>query len=339
LLCWAHMPLTRRCLAWATLLGWSASLGACGSTSHVGTEGAAAAPPDTGGTTASSSDNTASGGKAASGAAAGALAQGGQSGAGGGAQQANGGNQSAGSPGALPNGSCRSSADCSVVTGPTVSGGRCLSPDTPTPPTPCGMLNWCGQCNCPPLPEAPTGTGQACQTRSDCPATSGGTKVASLCDNGLCTECAQDSDCGGDTPVCGSVQGELFRSCSQCREDTDCSGATPYCALETGLGRCVACVTSAQCTQGVCESGSCIPECDDARPCPSPFDVCTAELGCGPRSCTASGACAMPNSACVGSRCVRRACQADSECDSGGSCVNGACYEMWGRCFIDQKVP
>jgi hypothetical protein len=169
-----------------------------------------------------------------------------------------------------------------------------------------------------------------------------GAKVASVCGGGICNECVVDGDCAESSPFCvtaGTVDAPLFRTCAACQTDQQCSGATPHCKIEVGGGRCVACVSNAECAQGICGDGRCVAECDAARACKDPFSACTASQRCEPRSCASGSDCAAANAACEAGHCQRRRCMFDTDCDAGGSCVNGACYEMLGSCFTNQGVP
>jgi hypothetical protein len=256
-----------------------------------------------------------------------------------------GGSSSGGAGGSALVGGCHRSADCPTVSAPGNFGPtQCLSPDQPTPPTACGAPGWCGQCNCPPQPIPPQGNGLSCQSSSDCPAASAGVETASLCDQNVCTECARDADCPPTTPSCTTVQGSFtstfsFRACAQCQSDAQCSGATPHCQATAGRGHCVACLSNQECAQGVCVQGSCVAACSGDQSCASPLLECAANQRCQARACTSAADCLAPNAACQNGQCERRACQGDSECDPGGGCVNGACYETLGRCFTQMQAP
>jgi hypothetical protein len=163
--------------------------------------------------------------------------------------------------------------------------------------------------------------------------------------------CRDSGDCSGDKgcappvsplewgPVCGIGCGPMM----QCVDDSSCPAEAPLCLgyLEICCGpvdplstRCsAACTDDAACGEGwrcradqrgceavPCTDGYTCPahtECDE----PNAFVVegCSAPQGC-PEGAEAHG-------------CVRDVCERDGDCDSGGKCVWGLCYEGFGECM------
>lgn len=235
---------------------------------------------------------------------------------------------------------CHDAAECPNVTKPPFGGFMlCLLPGQAPPSGGCGAPQWCGQCDCPPQPMAPSGTGTPCETSQDCPAPAGVGATASVCDAGACTACAQDSDCPSALPVCGQVsvqyQGATsFRACKACAQDSDCPAERPYCQGSYGVSSCVACRTTADCQSGVCSNGACTPACGPSQPCGSALQ-CSAELRCEALSCQSDAACPA-NFACTGGHCARRACTSDAVCE--GNCLSGACYDSLGTCYLQLQA-
>ena len=247
-----------------------------------------------------------------------------------------GGNHNAGSSGTATTGGGASSQGChSVSECPTGAFGiaMCLVPGQAPPAASCGAPQWCGQCSCPPQPAMPAGTGMACETNQDCPLPTANTVSASICSNGTCSACAQDSDCSSSLPACGSVQPRFapsFRLCSACVVDSDCPSERPHCQGSYGVSACVACLTTADCSTGVCNLGSCIPQCSPTQACGEAME-CSTEQRCQALSCQSDVDCPV-NYACTNGHCGRRACTADAACV--GNCVNGACYQALGTCYL-----
>lgn len=113
-----------------------------------------------------------------------------------------------------------------------------------------------------------------CLTNDHC-----GTAGASECGaDGACTTCTAETSCGHlvDTPHC-ALEGALAGTgCVECRPtESDCSGnscspvtATCTMTLESSISLCEPCLSSAECTTGVCvriagsgaTGGVCVPE-------------------------------------------------------------------------------
>jgi hypothetical protein len=203
----------------------------------------------------------------------------------------------------------------------------------------CGAPMWCGNCSCPPEPLAPTGTGAVCQDSLDCPGPADGEATASLCIENQCTQCASNAHCPATAPACSSVGGAFgpsFQFCTQCAQDGDCGDELPHCQNQYGIGRCVACLVTTDCADGICVEGACVPECGPDEPCSNPLTECDDQLRCGPLACADDSACPA-NTRCASGGCARRACDADSDCD--GYCVNSFCYETLGTCHTAYAVP
>lgn len=185
---------------------------------------------------------------------------------------------------------------------------QCFAPgdNFDAPPTSCGSPDWCGKCDCPPIP---LGLGVACVSDADCPGaptpTSSDAVQLTRCDlgSGLCEGCLSDADCSGDTPHCvevpeGDVRG--FRRCSECGLDSDCPSEQPHCVQvdslvdPPGARSCHQCVTTTDCAAGICSAGRCVAECDVTNDecVPSETHHCNAETQrCEQRACDAETAC------------------------------------------------
>ena len=279
-----------------------------------------------------------SAGHSASGGVSGAAGSGGASGSG--AAIGSGGASGASS-------GCRSNADCSNAS--TLPGSAqiatCLSPFASPPGLGfgCGAVQWCGQCSCPPMPIAPYGNGASCSADMKCPApgaADAGAEVASICNNGTCTECATTADCPAARPACASVGGSFgqgFRACTECASDADCGAAKPHCVLAPGVGgSCQLCSTTRDCASGVCSQNACVPGCDAQHPCTDPVTRCSAAQRCEAIPCSGSSACPL-NMQCAAGYCARSACSSDADCE--GYCVNKECQEKLGICYTPELAP
>ena len=280
---------------------------------------------------------SADGGSQAAGSGSGGSSSGGSSSGG------SGGSSTAGRAGSAAGGAgstagCHDASECpSKVTPPFGGISMCLVPGQVPPSGGCGAPQWCGQCSCPPQPQAPSGTGTPCQTSDDCPKPSAGSATASVCNAaaGACTACAQDSDCPSSAPVCGQVN-ELFvpgamsfRVCNVCAMDSDCPSERPHCQASYGIAACVACLTTADCQSGTCSNGTCTPVCSPTQSC-GVARQCNAQQRCEALSCQSDADCPT-NFNCSGGHCAQRSCTSDAVCD--GNCVNGFCYESLGTCY------
>lgn len=122
-----------------------------------------------------------------------------------------------------------------------------------------------------------------------------------------------------------------------CMSDDECNEQAPYCVVGGVTGGCVVCRNTADCATGACEAGVCVAKCGPSDPCSDPFVACSEARRCeSPVACGANGAC-PENGACEANVCVRRACEADEQCD--GACVLGRCYSRAGSCFQYTAVP
>ncbi|MEO8901272.1 MAG: hypothetical protein ABI488_06185 [Polyangiaceae bacterium] len=250
------------------------------------------------------------------------------------------GRQASGGSGAASSNGCHDVSEC-PSTMPGFGTSMCLTPGQSPPSPGCGVQTWCGKCSCPPQPQAPTGTGMACQTNQDCPQpTAAAPVVASVCSDGNCTACAQNSDCPTSAPVCESsqtafnpanpVQPMSYRACTVCAADTDCPNDRPHCQGSDAGTACVACRTTSDCADGVCSGGACVPGCGPAQACGQAME-CTPQHRCEALSCQVDADC-LKNQACTAGHCARRTCASDAACD--GNCVNGSCFEALGTCFV-----
>jgi hypothetical protein len=183
-----------------------------------------------------------------------------------------------------------------------------------------------------------------CETPNDCPSN------RPHCLAGLCVECAADADCDDKNPSCyrgscvactADAHCARTEACNDarhvcalvCQIDADCAGQRearcngthcvecttpehcddkhPYCAVPSGT--CVECLTSADCSVGVCDPGDrrcveCVADedcpdgtCDDKGVCHAP---CQDDDDC-PK---AAARCSLAERLCV-------QCLADPDCD------------------------
>ncbi len=137
----------------------------------------------------------------------------------------------------------------------------------------------------------------------------GCTGNTSQCDpaTDLCVQCLESSDCGDDERCSGA------RECVECEQDAHCTELdAAYCDLSSHT--CEPCFADA-----ACERFEDTPECDEIS---GACVACTADTEdehCGSVSCDREqGICSSVEQ---GSLQACSACQADSECASGLSCV------------------
>lgn len=225
---------------------------------------------------------------------------------------------------------------------------RCLAPGETFHFT-CGAIDWCGQCTCGPQPILPDGSGTVCSTETDCPESTAQLdgRVASVCDDdlGSCQECAEDSDCSEERPYCALEEWSGTRQCFECKTEDDCSGESPVCNLIAPVGgtaragSCVECVTTADCSEGICQSDNvCYDQCQTDEDCASfEFTACQ-DKRCAPTSCSRDADCPS-NAECTTLGCQRKQCTADDDCDAGAFCVNTRCYDQEGTCEEELAVP
>lgn len=158
-------------------------------------------------------------------------------------------------------------------------------------------------------------------------------------------------DASSDAGACAPVE-----TAESCRSDGDCRAAFEQCLAPGEFGGCGICMEpmalcegSADCAPGdVCvfyrprcscggDASECRPRCTDTS-CEA-GESCNAETGlCGPTSCTAGYTCpahteCVPASGAADAHgCERKACTTDAQCDCGGACVDGFCFEALGVC-------
>src|SRR5207253_2805570 len=154
-----------------------------------------------------------------------------------------------------------------------------------------------------------------CLNNGEC----GGTKP--VCDGASrsCRACGSDAECGPATPICLPSG-----ACAACTatDVTHCAAATPRCDTASGVGVCVACLDSSQCS-GV--GGFCVPGCGPAprNGCPtgqSCLDVMNGVGDCSGAMCHTDADCRAPLAHCdlgggsADGRCVQ--CVFDTDCDA-----------------------
>jgi hypothetical protein len=247
-------------------------------------------------------------------------------------------------------GGCRTEADCADATNIDTNV-VCVAPYQPDPPSGCGgIAPWCGTCNCPLQPTPPLGTHQTCQTDADCPQSApAGGRFAGVCgpdrsqvsSTKVCQQCITDADCSGALPVCGN-EAEAYQTtypvCVECRVDSDCPAGRSHCVAQPGLGgKCRACASDADCSDGVCSDIGCVSACEKDADCPDPLAPCSAHKRCEAITCASNAGCPA-YSQCAAGTCGRMACTTDRECGNG-VCVAGACYPLPGHCFSQFLAP
>jgi len=197
-----------------------------------------------------------------------------------------------GQPPLLPDGGCRTPADCPDPLAYSCSNGVCRSlsgdcmedADCPDPAAPRCSNGACVACasdvDCvdPASPRCSDGSCVACLTGDDC-------RPGGLCQAGIClpTGCANDDQCLDPlSPFC------LAGDCVQCRTDVHCPDpAANVC--RAGTCQSDLCVTDGDCPdpqQPYCLAGGCV-QCRTAAHCPDPENqlctsgTCQTQVSCG----------------------------------------------------------
>ncbi len=231
---------------------------------------------------------------------------------------------------------CTDDSQCS---GGVCLGGFCEPPHPPiacTDPTDCPSGDECTGGFCQPP--------DSCSVNDDCP---GG----ELCESGHChpgqppVPCTVDQDCpppGDDVYVNTCYGGFCTPSTGGCTDATDCAGgevcANGVCVPGDPPAQCANdydCPGGYTCENGVCQPGGVVDGCTTAADCPAngTDDVGPACVGglctsnrIAPTSCAAGETCA-PGTSCSGGVClpIAGACELDSDCSDGSSCVAGWC--------------
>jgi hypothetical protein len=208
--------------------------------------------------------------------------------------------------------SCGAGARCFGVDQCLLPGGAACSLDSD-----CGGGNVCKTC---------TSGARQCTAPGEC---CGGCPSGLSCVNGSCGCTAAQTNCGGG--LCISRNDPL--AC--CPATPGCSGATPRC---TNAGRCVECLTSADC--GACEqcngAGSCVaaPSNSTDNRCDTPQKICDGNGGCTPPECNpaAGVGCSNQCTSCVNFKC--ESSPAGTSCDGTAFCNgNGVCQD----CVVDEN--
>ncbi len=205
---------------------------------------------------------------------------------------------------------CVSDADCSDSGKPACALGKCQE---------CGPGAGCGAAEaC--FPRDFKCQAQ-CATDSDCP----GDAPICLADSGVCVGCQGDADCAGDSgnPICDPTRSQ----CSECGSPADCGAAAPVC--DRNDGKCHECLVDSDCTLpracGVdrkchlaCSSNV---DCDDAG---KPFcDL--AERDCV--ECLGNQDCGAAAPICSDRKCAECGVDADCRDPAAAICKGEDCVE------------
>jgi hypothetical protein len=136
-----------------------------------------------------------------------------------------------------------------------------------------------------------------------------------------CDPCDEDSDCGGDTPVCDVGLGYCVQ-CDTGKTDA-CTGDSPIC--DTVANVCEGCASDAECAAEdnslpACAAGGACVECTDTNE-----DACTG----------GQTACDLDNNICV--FCTESDADACGDSAAGEACIEGACgCDGAEDCGVDQ---
>ena len=190
--------------------------------------------------------------------------------------------------------SCVDDADCAFMgAGATCTSDRCV-PATPTPAcdddTDCTIAGL-GTCY-----NGGTATAHCgCTDNADC------AFGANTCDTtaGFCVVCADDGDCGGNTPTCYNA-GTGTSYCG-CTDDNNCAGATPLCSN----GLCVECVADTDCagenfTRCITTAAYTAPGVIEGKAAPGQCGWCGDDAECNDgygSTCAANGQCSCADAA------------------------------------------
>jgi hypothetical protein len=170
-------------------------------------------------------------------------------------------------------------------------------------------------------------------------------------DAGIVDANSSGVDAGMDAGMCAPAE-----TASSCRSDEDCAAAFEQCLAPGEFGGCGICMEPLALCEGDadCEGGdicftyrplcTCGGDASECRPrcTESSCDVgeaCDASSGrCAPTACTegylcpAHTVCAPSGERADPHGCERTACTTDADCECGGGCVDGLCYEALGLC-------
>jgi len=193
--------------------------------------------------------------------------------------------------------------------------------------------------------------GNSCNDGNPC--TAGDTCSIGACLGGPAIACDDQNPCTDDScdPATGCAHAPVAGDCddaNDCTSSDRCVGGHCVGTPETG-SPCIdrnACLTGDLCEDGVCRSGTGIPDCDDHNVCT--YDWCNPEVGCVNDSsqvgdlcddlnpCTANACdpelyCVFPP-ANAGASCDDfDSCTSDDRCDANGTCL--------GRSLCDDDNP
>jgi hypothetical protein len=139
-------------------------------------------------------------------------------------------------------------------------------------------------------------------------------------DGGAGAPCRNRSDCQQLYSCAGPVPFSCTCPSGSCMADTDCArdGGTFICESFCGGACTKQCVVG--CTDATCPEGT---HCGTSHRCES--KPCTSAADCPAQFDCISGV--------AGSVCLRRACQIDSDCATGGYCVDRSCSTQLGMCL------
>ncbi|MHB8873053.1 MAG: hypothetical protein ACYC8T_05145 [Myxococcaceae bacterium] len=148
----------------------------------------------------------------------------------------------------------------------------------------------------------------SCQVTSDC---SGGAS----CVGGVCSSCGTNILCSAGFAACNPSLGK----CVGCLSSADCSGGLPVC----GAPGCVQCAADTDCSAPMpfCEDSRCVG-CKSGSDC-APGQSCHVAGFCS-SPCSSDAECSSPQPVC-GMDTLCRECFATTDCAAGNICFIGRC--------------